>query len=280
MLCTPTKSFQIRQVQTSNSLFVTQPAFDAHGNDIPTPTTCAIASCTATLELHPADASAVTYLADALPVYDIVGGEVDTTENGRRKRDIFAHVPLSEAQCEEAWAETIAFEHSGSSYRPSVGALRQVWSSINAAALAESVKLDSQFLGYDLAELVAEESFPTGLTHAVFRHLASSEQDTNGQWSCLDRRKTVAFVGRTLLQARRASSEYLVADFVEDWKDSLPEAWRSDAGLDVIEGTYDLPSSSTIRHKGATAATVETAVPKATTAKGKWHERFAKTRKK
>ncbi|KAJ4301784.1 hypothetical protein N0V90_003878 [Kalmusia sp. IMI 367209] len=281
VLCTPNKSFQIRQVQTSNSVFVTQPAYDAHGNEIPIPATCAIASCTATLELHPADASAATYLEDVLPVYDIINGEVDTTENGVGKTGIFAHVPLSLGQCQRGWEDIMAFELSGSSYRPSMNTLAQVWASINAAALAEGVKLDSQFLGTDIAKLVEEESYPAPLVLAIFRHLASIDQDTSGQWSCLDRLKTVSFVGKIFLQARRSSSEYLIVDFLDDWKDSLPEAWRGDAELKTIEGTYDLPSSTTIRAKSATTTpTARSAAPKTATAKGKWHEKFAKTRKK
>jgi sister chromatid cohesion protein DCC1 len=281
VLCTPTKSFQIRQVQTSNCIFVTQPSLDAHGNAMPTPTTCAIAACTATLELHPADTPAVAYLEDVLPVYDIIGGEVDVTQNGKSKAAVFADIPLSNGQCEQGWVEAVAFELSGSSYRPSANTLRQVWSSINAAALAEGMKLDSQFLGYDLAELVHEEGYPAALAQAVFGHLASTGQDTSGQWSCLDRRKVVSFVGRTLLQAGHRSSGYPIADFVEEWKDSVPEAWRSDADLATIHGAYDNPTSTTIAAKGTSAsATAESIAPKATAAKGKWHERFAKTRKK
>ncbi|KAL1597831.1 hypothetical protein SLS60_008318 [Paraconiothyrium brasiliense] len=281
VLCTPNKSFQIRQVQTSNALFVTQPALDAHGNDIPTPTTCAIASCTATLELHPADTPAVVYLEDVLPVYDIVGGEVDAVQNDRSKAGVFADIPLSSGQCEQGWAEVVAFELSGNTYRPSVNTLRQVWSSINATALAEGIRLDSQFLGYDLAELVQEEGFPAPLALAIFKHLASAGQDTSGQWSCLDRRKTTSFVGKNLLQAKRASSGYLIVDFIEEWKDSLPEAWRGDAALESIGGHYDTPTSTTIVAKGIPAShTTEAAAPKAAAVKGKWHERFAKTRKK
>lgn len=280
VLCTPNKSFQIRQVQTSNSLFVTQPTLDTHGNGTPTPTTCAIASCAATLELHPSDASAAAHLSDLLPVYNIVAGEVDTTHNRRSKANVFDDVPLSDAQCEQAWDELLAFELSGSSYRPSVNALHQVWSSINATATAESVQLDSQFLGQDLANLVAEEGHPAALALAVFRHLANSEQDTRGQWSCLDRRKTVSHVGTTLLQARWSSAEAPVAQFVEEWRDLLPETWRNDAELSAIEGSYDLPSSTTIRAKSSAASTAQSSAPKPAAAKGKWHEKFAKMRKK
>lgn len=280
MLCTPAKTYQIRQVQTSNSLFVTQPSLDTHSNETPIPTTCAIASCTATLELHSADTSAVTYLESALPIYDLVGGEVDTTQNGRSKPHVFADIPLSDAQCEQGWTDLMAFELSGSSYRPSVNTLKQVWSSINAAALAENVKLDSQFLGYDLAELVAEEGYPAALALAVFKYLANPEQDPHGQWACLNRRKTVTHAGRTLLQARQNASEYLVVDFLEEWRDQLPEAWRNDAELSVIEGAYSMPTPTTISVHSTTTTPANSAAPKATASKGKWHERFAKTRKK
>lgn len=279
MLCTPNKSFQMRQVQTSNSIFVTQPTLDVHGNGIPAPATCAIAACTATLELHPADTSAVPYLDDALPVYDMVSGEVDTTHNGKSKAAVFADIPLSNGQCEQGWTDVVAFELSGSSYRPSANTLRQVWSAINAAALAEGMKLDSQFLGYDLAELVREEGFPASLAQAIFGHLASAGQDTSGHWSCLDRRKVLSFVGRTLLQAKQGPAGHPIADFVEEWKDSLPEAWRDDADLKAIDGAYKNPTSTTIVAKEYTSVSAESAVPKATAAKGKWHEKFAKTRK-
>lgn len=281
MLCTPTKSFQIRQVQTSNSVFVTQPTLDAHGNDTPTPTTCAIAACTATLELHPADASAVAHLEDALPVYDMASGEVHTTHNGKTKAAVFADIPLSDGQCQHAWTDLVAFESAGNSYRPSVNILRQVWSSINAAALAEGMKLDSQFLGYDLAELVQEEGYPASLSQAVFGHLAVAGQDTSGQWSCLDKRKVVSFAGRTLLQAKRGPAGHSIAEFIEEWKDSLPESWRDDADLQAIDGLYTNPTPDTMVAKADSVSTTPgSTAPKATAGKGKWHERFAKTRNK
>jgi sister chromatid cohesion protein DCC1 len=133
VLCTPSKAFQLRQVQTSNSLFITQPALEAHSNEMPVPVTRAIASCTATLELHPTDASAAAMLKDVLPLYDIVAGDVDATGNGLSKAAIFEDVPLSDGQCQAGWDEVVAFEHEESSYRPSANALWQVWRSINAA---------------------------------------------------------------------------------------------------------------------------------------------------
>jgi hypothetical protein len=283
VLCTPNKTFHLRQVQTSNSLFVTQPqCLDFHGNDIPVPATCAIALCPNTLELHPSDASATALLHDVLPVYDIVAGHVDATGNGKSKDAIFENLPLSDAQCQAGWNELMAFELEEDTYRPSVNALCQVWRSINAAALAEGVKLDSQFLTEDIARAVADDGHPSNFTKAVLRHLLTGEQDAAGPWSCLDRARTVAFVGKTLLEAKQGSSDFLITDFIDTWEDRLPEAWRKDAKLSAIEASYELPSDTTIRvkSKDAAVANVQDAPVAAKPSARKWHEKFAKTRNK
>ena len=280
MLCTPKKTFQLRQVQTSNSLFVTQPALETHGNEIPIPGTCAVASCTATLELHPSDESAGVLLRDALPVYDIVAGEADATANGKSKASVFDHLPLSQGQCEAGWLEITAFEHGDSSYQPSADARSLVWRSISAAALAEGVKLDSQFLTADITKAVAEEGHPPGLVEAVLAFLSAEGQDVDGPWSCLDRAKTVAFTGKTVLQSQQGSA-FLIADFTDAWEDLLPEAWRKDAQLSAIDGVCDFPTDTTLRLKGVAATSSTNAAPVATKPSArKWHEKFGKTRKK
>jgi hypothetical protein len=218
-----------------------------------------------------------------LPLYDIVAGDVDATGNGQSKDGIFDNLPLSHAQCQAGWNELMAFELDGDSYRPSVNALSHVWRSINAAALAEGVKLDSQFLTEDIATAAGEEGHPPNFVKAVLRHLSSDEQVAEGPWSCLDRAKTVAFVGKTLLEAKQGSgSDFLIADFTDTWEDRLPEAWRKDAKLSAIEGSYEFPSDTTIRAKSkdAVVANVQDANAATKPAARKWHEKFAKTRKK
>jgi sister chromatid cohesion protein DCC1 len=281
VLCTPDRSFQLRQVQTSNSLFVTQPALETHGNEIPVPVTRAIASCTATLELHPSDASAVGLLQEALPVYDMVAGDVDAAGNGRGKAAMFADIPLSDAQCQSAWNELIAFEHDDGSYQPSVNTLAHVWRSINAATLAEGVKLDSQFLTDDITRAVAEEGHPPGLVEAILRHLAKDGQEPDGPWSCLGRTETLAFTGRIILETKQ-ESDFLILDFIDTWADKLPEAWGKDAQLSAIEGIYELPTETTIRANRGGASNGMTGSAPVVTSKPsarKWHEKFGKTRK-
>ena len=81
VLCTDHLTFQLRQVQSSNSVFILRPT-ESHGteNGIPLPSVSAIAQCTSTLELIPSDTAASSamlsrLLRDSLPLYN--GTETD-----------------------------------------------------------------------------------------------------------------------------------------------------------------------------------------------------------
>jgi sister chromatid cohesion protein DCC1 len=214
-------------------------------------------------------------------MYDIVAGDVDATGNGRSKTSIFHDVPLSDGECQTGWNELMAFEVDDGSYQPSPNALSQVWRSINTAALAEGVTLDKQFMTGDISRAAAEDGHPSGLIEAVLAHLSTDDTDNSGPWSCLDRAKTVVFTGRTLLEAKRGA-DFLITDFTDTWEDLLPETWRKDAQLSAIKGFYEIPSDTTIKAKGkaATVASGDSAVAAMKPSARKWHEKFAKTRKK
>lgn len=214
-------------------------------------------------------------------MYDIVAGDVDATSNGRSKASTFDDLPISAKECQAAWLETMAFEHDNGSYQPSPNALVQVWRSINAAALAEGIKLDSQVLTADITSAAAEEGHPEGLVTAILTYLSQPETDTSGAWSCLDRMKTVRFAGTTLLEAKRGS-DFLIADFIDTWEDRLPEAWRKDAKLSAIDGQYEFPTDTTVRAKGRAAPTAsgDSAITAVKPSARKWHEKFGKTRQK
>lgn len=214
-------------------------------------------------------------------MYDIVAGDVDAAGNGRSKASMLDDVPMSEAECQVAWIEAIAFEHEGSCYQPSPNALVQAWRSINSTALAEGIKLDSQFLTADITRAVAEEGYPESLVEAVLAYLSPVEADRKGTWSSLDRPKTVEFIGVTLLQAKRGE-DFLIADFTDTWEDRLPEAWRKDAQLDAIQGKYEFSTETTIRAQGRTmeCAASDSATTAVKPSARKWHEKFGKTRKK
>jgi hypothetical protein len=213
-----------------------------------------------------------------LPPYDIVDGELDAPSNRLDKKSIFADLPFSDGECEKAWTTIMAFGLGGSVYRPTASTLSQVWRSIDAAAFAEGVKLDQQFLADDLAKEVAEEGYPADLVLAIFKRLAASSQDPNERWVSLDRTETAKFVGITLLEAKREGADYLTAEFMDAWKDCLPESWRDEADLKTIDGAYELPSATTVRLKGAATKPAE-AAPKPSSSR-KWHEKFGRARKR
>lgn len=234
------------------------------------------------MELHALGDSPLSYLQDILPIYDMVDGEVDVAGNGKSKTTIFTDMPFSDGQCEQSWRDLIAFEFAGSSYRPSANTLLQMWKSINAAAIADGLKLDTQFLTDDIANAIADEGYPSSLAGALLQHLSSDNQDAEGPWSCLNKTKVVPFVGRTLLEAKREGPDYLTAQFLDTWKDCLAESWREDAELKAIEGTYELPSSTTISLKGQSASAQKTgsAAPKAASSARRWHEKFGRARQR
>lgn len=114
--------------------------------------------------------------------------------------------------------------------------------------------------------------------------------------AAVDRAKCVPWVGRSLLAA--LDSHYRTArptaEFLDLWRDALPESWRADAVLDAIQvghwrdevlftgaywclqGDYTFPSDHTIAPKGVATASASTGASKGPR---KWHEKFKATRR-
>ena len=147
-LCTPTTTYALRQVNSSNSIFVIKPNLEAgeerHGvNEKGVEdgdaggrrgTVMTIAQCKSTLELHKAGDgdSAPLFLHKLAPVYDITDAEADTIElhnamdvdgegggdgvemlhgAARARAQLFADIPVSFSECRHAWVEDCAFVH-------------------------------------------------------------------------------------------------------------------------------------------------------------------------
>ena len=87
VLCTNDHTYQLRQVQSSNSVFILQPSESrCGGNEIPAPSLSAIAQCTATLELIPSDtatslAMVSRILKKSLPPYKGIDTDVGLGTN-------------------------------------------------------------------------------------------------------------------------------------------------------------------------------------------------------
>ncbi|KAJ9669614.1 hypothetical protein H2201_000481 [Coniosporium apollinis] len=289
VLCTPTKTYQLRHVQTSNSVLITQP-FEHYPNgkeELRVPGISAIAACTATLELHLTTDSAVPYLKQALPIWHPTEAEVITppsSQTTRSKHAIFDDIPLSPGECDAAWTHLCAFSHNGASFRPSARVRLQLWQALVSAAHAESIDLGSQFLMADLWKAIADKGYPQGLVEAVLRRLGPEEQDIASGWACIDASRCIAWVGTTMLEVQaELGTEVLTAQFLDAWRDSLPEAWRGGAELGAIQDVYVLLGATNITLKpelaGEPNASKADAGSKLAAGERKWHERFKKGRR-
>ncbi|KAE8422110.1 sister chromatid cohesion protein Dcc1 [Aspergillus pseudocaelatus] len=318
-LCTPTKTYLVRQVQSSNSIHIIRPSDsgvqrgdinivggDDDGELNLVETMTAIAKCGSTLELHtpPEGFSAVPVLERILPVYDEVeGAEQQQKEEEERRGDVirrvFADVPVSLAQCEAGWIELCAFvlgrggsgeDVAGWCRRPSARVKLDVWRRLLEGAVLQGIDLGKQFLVQDLWRSVldeGEESFPKALFEGVVRRVCEvgvGRLFEDLKWASIDRARCTQWVGETYLEAMAPTTASGIgrSEFLNAWKDLLPESWRNDVAFSKLtENSYKHPDPTTIcfvyrTDRQKIKKNVSTDASAATAAKKtrNWHELF------
>ncbi|KAF2083929.1 hypothetical protein K490DRAFT_50404 [Saccharata proteae CBS 121410] len=288
VLCTPGKTYHLRQVQTSNSVLLAEPTEIQENPDaIPVTAISAIASCGHMLELHPVSDSPLPLLRNAVPLFESPAQARVETWPRRGAAEVFADIPFSDEECQRACVELAAFELEGAMVRPSDEALLANWRGLISAATAEGINLASQFQMQDLLRMMEEdETCCAPLVQATLRLLSLDEEAGADvwEWATVNRSKSIMWVGCMLLRVRSSAGPLMTATFLDEWKDALPEAWRDDVDLVTIKDEYILPTSTTIVHKSNAASlpSIPTgAAPAAAPAKGprKWHDKFKATRR-
>ncbi|OJJ51175.1 hypothetical protein ASPZODRAFT_138284 [Penicilliopsis zonata CBS 506.65] len=329
-LCTPSQTYRVRQVQSSNSIHVMKPsevppdATSLNPEDAFVSSMTAIAKCGSTLELHtpPEGFGVCLMLQNGLRVYDrlssegpmmdmdmdmdmedtSMGGGNDINQRVARER-LFADVPVSREQCEKGWVDLCAFVHGspGTCWRPSAVVRLDVWKRVMEGSILQGIDLEKQFLILDLWKAVRdddddddEEPFPRPLFDAVIRRLCDSETIREEfKWASIDRLLCIQWVGETYLEAMApmATSAITRNEFLNAWRDHLPESWREEVALSKLtEGCYALPEPTTIYHtsetererikrgiqRGGTTAASAAATAKTTR---NWHELFKSQRR-
>ncbi|KXG47803.1 Sister chromatid cohesion protein DCC1 [Penicillium griseofulvum] len=325
-LCTPTQTYRIRQVQSSNSLHILRPsrgeisqadikvveddAGESGTLNLPDEAVTAIAKCSSTLELHipPGGFSAIPFLEKSLRLYDrrsdddgdiAMGGSADSTgplssEEMRTARDnLCQDIPVSTAQCEQGWMELCAFVDGAGEmacWRPSARSRLAVWKRLVEGAVLQGIDLEKQFLVGDLWKSVLDDDeemeppFPRALLEAVVRRICIANERPplvdDIKWASFDKSECTQWVGETYLAATAptASSAIVRSDFLRAWKDCLPETWRGEATLSLLDGCYNSPDPTTIYfvEPAQRNPTNKTTSAPATAAKAKntrnWHE--------
>ncbi|KAL8664920.1 MAG: hypothetical protein Q9202_002629 [Teloschistes flavicans] len=287
VLCSDSQTFQVRQVHSSNSVFIIQPSCIArkdprldYSNGI-----TAIAKCESTLEVIPHSPACLPLLREALPVFvDLESAQKRELAAIQTKQSILNDMPMSSLQYNQAWTDLCAFELENQAWCPSPSILWKVWKSITSACSLKGLSLDRSLDMHALAGTIEEDDIPLPLFHAVISKLQVGGGDTHAK---VDPVKCVSWTGSVLLQSGTAiASSVAVVDFFRDWKDQLPEAWKKQATLEALQGMYLQPGPDIIRFKEDGPSTQQVPVnptqPKATSSQARarnWHERFKNTRR-
>ncbi len=145
VLCTNSKTFLLRQVQTSNSVHILQPSIQVGVDGLSTVGgATAIAQCGTIVELAPSSSSAHNVLKDLLPQWS-PNGRAAPNHRKWDKRTVFSNLPFSNGELQRAWTESFAFERDGCSWIPSARDILDVWDALLVTTKAGMVNLDESF---------------------------------------------------------------------------------------------------------------------------------------
>jgi len=289
VLCTADATYDLRQVSTSNTVFITQPINVSNDDDgPPTLELRAIAQPQTTLEVLPTKIrSATSHLSATLPAYTSTGHY--STSEAISKAQCFASLPFSEAECERSWTELACFELSDGQHAvvPSAQVIILVWEVLLETATARGVDLTAPVNAHALSDAgVDDNGWPQELSRAVLQSVAAEASKANELQ--LDPQICAKSVGRSTLKilSDEQRGPVSVSLFKSRWADLLPEAWRHLANLTLLEGSYQLePDASHLRYyerSGTDASangTTSTEAKSTLGAKRKWHEKFRASKK-
>ncbi|KAK8219171.1 hypothetical protein M8818_000902 [Zalaria obscura] len=242
--------------------------------------------------LPSSETSATPILSQALPVFAGLDDlDLTTSYSSRSKAAIFEDVPFSEGECEQAWIDLVAFQssldHDGPlrGFRPSASVSCKAWKAMLLVATENSINLTASIPSvYNQMLIEGAEEYPKELVKAILRRLSVGPQQSSIE---IDQARTTQWTGLTLLESLWRDFEAVRKnDFIEKWKDALPEAWREGASLSVLgDACKASADGKTLEYVPEDSRTVAKAATEAkpaakTTSKRKWHEKFAQARKR
>lgn len=228
------------------------------------------------------------YIAAALPSYTSTGYYL--SKDAISKEELFANIPLSDAECEKGWRELACFELGDEHHCvvPSASVKLKVWEALLATATARNIDLTQALDERSQSAVIDLESdWPEALIRAVLQSMSTNTLLSSEMQ--LDDKTCATNLGRTLLKDRTDGSNgpLSVIAFKGAWTDLLPEKWRALAEVDLLGGSYVLESGGQnityVDNVSGDAALVNGSAPAETKstlgAKRKWHEKFRASKK-
>ncbi|OQO09489.1 hypothetical protein B0A48_04890 [Cryoendolithus antarcticus] len=287
VLCTHDKTYNIRQKNSSNTVYVLQPheSNDESGKQ----RIQIISQPQSTLETTPAPKPcAAPYIRQLLPVLSSTGQPVGARDS-LTKAQLFAHIPASDAECELAFRDlAVLVDEYGKCMIPSAQLRLDTWHSILAAARARSIDLTASLTSNSVDLLRTDVSdvndLQGTLVSAIVRSvLIQYDGGIATQDVRIDPSALVRWVGITRLEAMSAKTSTAVSMFKSAWKDDMPELWRSKVDLTLLAGRYTLSDGGMTIHFRDYQLDLEDDVSASTAPDGKaaagskrkqWHEKF------
>lgn len=135
------------------------------------------------------------------------------------KIDVYENIPLSKNEIDAEWKRSCAFELSGRCYVPNAQVLLSSWKAIIDASRAEGIDMLDESRQEVLWDAVSDEGIPKDLCLAMLARLNDTDAET--------------WVAAFMLEANGGS--FSRPQFVESWKDLLPEKMGSNASMDMVK---------------------------------------------
>ncbi|KAI6801101.1 hypothetical protein KC363_g771 [Hortaea werneckii] len=293
-ICTDNRTFSVRQVNTSNSLYLTQ-LKDVASHDesaIPSTGVQAVAKNDFALEVAPLPASpekVKMHMKAALPIYSSTGQT--RSKDLLTKDGLFANVPFSHMECHCAYEALACFqlENPRGCFIPSGPVKLQAWKSILEEAATHEIDLTAAFSQPQLVSLSSQiNDLPPQLMQAVIRAITDDKPEP--QEKLIEQQSCLKFIGLSQLEtSTQERGSVLLSSFMSAWQGLLPEKWRNSPKLELLNGHYSLLNDGReITLAGSHTEQEQPSEPgKAAAAEGKsmlgakrkWHEKFRASKK-
>ena len=285
VLCSYDKTWALRQVQSSNSVFVASSARLDHDSNLKVPSLCITSSCSGTIEaIELKDTGKIvqtpqSFLSQILPIYDTA--KSSRLQKHVSKFDLFTRITYSEVELQKAWKDLAAFELDNSAYLPSRSDCLNLWTSIRSSADALSIDLTGTFSADDLwNESSLENDFSFALYTSFLLKLSADRSPTsiNGMIT-LDKRVTVDYIGELVILSEDASKENPSGSTLQALKSILPIAWHDQVSEETLCSLPAFHDRQEKRNTSLHAEPVSKTDPKRKQGARDWHEKFKRSKR-
>ncbi|CCJ30475.1 unnamed protein product [Pneumocystis jirovecii] len=242
VLCSPSKTYSLRNVTQTNSLLLFQKEDD--GFSLLKDARSYIEITEATVHIN------FNHLA---PVYDGYDLHVPDTVPLYTLSQIKRRIPASDEEIHYALIHSMCLVINGHLRRLSFNYVLRVLQLILAHAEVENMSLDE--LKFDLLMTYIDSEEPADVVELVLRRFSHTQTESYS----IDGSSIAQWIGIQML-AKCKGSSVLLDEFIRDWKSTIPSPFSEYADLSLLQGEYLLTGSSTIQYFPANELSIDPAI--------------------